>query len=312
MAGMASLIQDLPKAELHLHLEGSLSPEILHELDPETPLETIRAMYDFADFEGFLAAFAWAVQRLRRPEDYGLVARRLLEGLAAQNVRYAEIILSAGVALWKKQEFGPIFDAVTEAAQDSSVEVRWILDGVRHFGVEHVQAVAELAVERAGRGVVALGIGGSEPRGPAGWFAGVFADARSRGLHLTAHAGEACGPESVWAALEIGAERIGHGFRSIEDPVLVRHLADHSIPLDISITSNVLTRSVASLDEHPVRRLFDAGVPITLNTDDPAFFRTTLSAEYELARARFGFTATELEQIAQNAFRFAFRDNLGK
>jgi len=296
----------LPKAELHLHLEGSAEPETLHELDPATPVEEFRSLYQYADFEAFLRAFAAIGKRLRTPADYALVTRRLLDRLAAENVRYAEITLAAGIALWKGQDFAPIFDAVSEAAQASPVEVRWILDAVRQFGPAPAQRVAELAAERAGRGVVAFGLGGSEERGPADWFGGACACARESGLHLTIHAGETMGPESVWAALRQGAERIGHGIRSIEDPALVAHLRERRIPLEICITSNLVTGVVARLEDHPVRRLYDAGVPIILNTDDPAMFGCTLTGEYQLAAHAFGFSEAELRGIAGNGFRYAF------
>lgn len=292
---MPGFYQDLPKAELHLHLEGSVEPEALS-----------LAPYTFTDFAGFLEAFGCVVKALRTPEDYALVTRRLLARLEEQNVRYAEIILSAGVVLWKQQEFAPVFDAVRAAAEGSKVEVRWILDAVRHFGVEHCGKVAELAAERVGQGVVAYGIGGNEERGPAAWFGDVFRFAKEAGLRLTAHAGEACGPESVWAALELGAERIGHGIAAINDPVLVRHLRDHDIPLEICITSNVVTGVVRRIEDHPVRRLYDEGVPIVLNTDDPGMFGTTITAEYELAARQFGFTEQELRGVAENGFRYAF------
>ena len=296
----------MPKAELHLHLEGSVAPETLHELDPATPLEELRALYQYRDFEGFLKAFGAVGKRLRTPEDYRLITRRLLTRLQEQNVRYAEIMLAAGVVLWKGQEFGPIFDAVREAAAGSPVEVRWILDGVRQFGVEHVMRVAELAAERLDRGVVAFGIGGSEEHGPAEWFSEVFAFAKRAGLRLTAHAGESMGPESVWAALRLGAERIGHGIAAARDPALMRHLRDNDIPLEISITSNLVTGVVKRPEDHPIRRLYDAGVPITLNTDDPAMFGCTLLGEYQLAKRQFGFNEAELRGIAANAFRYAF------
>jgi len=303
---MQDFAAQLPKAELHLHLEGSVDAETLHELDPATPLEELRALYHYPDFNAFLKTFGAVVTRLARPEDYALVTRRLLERLAAQNVRYAEIIIAAGVVLWKKQEFGPVFDAIHDAARGSPVEVRWILDAVRQFGVEPAWEVASLAAARQERGVVAIGIGGSEERGPAEWFKEVFAFAKSAGLHLTAHAGESAGPESVWEALVLGAERIGHGIAAVRDRGLLRHLRDHDIPLEISITSNLVTGVVARLEDHPIRALYDAQVPIVLNTDDPAMFGCTLTDEYRLAARAFGFSQAELRGIAENGFRYGF------
>src|SRR5436190_6414446 len=236
---MADFLLEMPKAELHLHLEGSVEPETLHELDPATPVEEFRELYRYADFDAFLRAFGAVGKRLRGPEDYALITRRLLERLAAQNVQYAEIIIAAGVVLWKEQEFAPIFDAVRAATENSPVRVRWILDAVRQFGAEQAMQVAELAAERREQGVVALGIGGSEERGPAAWFKEAYAYARGAGLHLHAHAGESMGPESIWDALALGAERIGHGINAIRDPRLLDHLREHSIPLEICITSNL-------------------------------------------------------------------------
>ena len=304
---MADFALPLPKAELHLHLEGSIEPETLHELDPHTPPEEFERLYTYADFDAFLKAFAVIGKRLRGPEDYALITRRLLQRLDAQNIRYAEIIISAGVVLWKGQDFASIFDAIADAAQHSPVEVNWILDGIRQFGADHVMAVAKLAAERINRGVVAFGIGGSEERGPAEWFAASYAYAKSAGLRLTAHAGEGTSPQSIWNALELGAERIGHGISAAEDPELMRHLRDRDIPLEVCITSNLVTGVVKRLEDHPVRRLFAAGVPITLNTDDPAMFRCTLDDEFRLAHERLGFSEAELREIAANAFRYAFR-----
>ncbi|MGO9258335.1 MAG: adenosine deaminase [Bryobacteraceae bacterium] len=303
---MDDFLAQLPKAELHLHLEGSVEPETLHELDPATPVEQFRALYSYPDFDAFLRAFGAIGKRLRTPADYAHITRRLLERLSAQNVRYAEITVAAGVVLWKGQEFAPIFEAIRQAAEGSPVEVGWILDAVRQFGVEPARQVAELAAERVGQGVVAFGIGGSEARGPAEWFTGVFAFARQAGLRLTAHAGESMGPESIRAALDLGAERIGHGIAAAADPALMEHLKARDIPLEICITSNLVTGVVKRLEDHPVRRLFDAGVPITLATDDPAMFGCTLTGEYRLAAARFGFSERELRGIADNGFRYAF------
>jgi adenosine deaminase/aminodeoxyfutalosine deaminase len=305
---MDDFIAQMPKAELHLHLEGSVEPETLYELDPSTPVEEYRNAYRYADFDAFLKAFAMVGKRLRTPQDYALITRRLLDRLAAQNVQYAEIIVAAGVVLWKGQEFAPIFDAIHHAAAGSPVEVRWILDAIRQFGVEPAREVVKLAAERIDRGVVAFGIGGSETRGPAEWFTGVFASARDAGLHLTAHAGEGTTPKSIWAALQIGAERIGHGISAICDEALMRHLRERDIPLEICITSNLVTGVVKRIEDHPVRRLFDAGVPIVLNTDDPAMFGCTLEGEYRLAAERFGFSESELRGIAENGFRYGWRE----
>ncbi len=230
----------------------------------------------------------------------------MFEDLEAQGIGYAEVTISAGVVLWKKQDLAAVFDALAGEAARAHTQVRWILDATRQWGVEAAKPVFDFAAERIGDGVVAIGIGGIEAEGPARWFAGLYAQARDRGLRLTAHAGETTGPESVWEAIEIGAERIGHGIRAIEDLRLVAHLRDHGIPLEVCITSNLRTAAVGRLSEHPVKKLFDAGVPILLNTDDPALFNCTLKSEYELAACEFGFTPEQLAGIAENARRFAF------
>jgi aminodeoxyfutalosine deaminase len=300
-------VRSLVKAELHVHLEGTVEPMALREIEPSLSEEEIRRRYSFHDFAGFLECYKWATGFLRGPAEYALIARRFLETLARQNARYAEINLSVGVMLLRKLDADAIYDAVRrEAARQSAVEVRFIFDAIRHHGAAPAMQVARLAVERAGDGVAAFGIGGDELRGPAQWFGEVFRFARENGLKLAPHAGETAGPESVWAALELGADRIGHGIRSIEDPRLIAHLRDRRIPLEVCITSNLRTGSVRRLEDHPVARLFEAGVPIVLNTDDPAMFGATLNGEYEIAARVFGFGAAELERVARNGFEFAF------
>ncbi len=289
-----------PRAELHLHLEGSVEPETLRELGAD------RCGYSISHFGQFIEEFKRVVGLLRGPDEYALIARRLFEKLERENIRYAEVTLAAGVILWRQLDFAAIYEAVTREAARSKVEVWWVLDAIRHFGAAHARAAAELAVERAQDRVVAFGVGGDELRGPAEWFHDVFAFTRSHGLACVPHAGETAGPESVWGALRLGADRIGHGIRSIEDPALVRHLAARGIPLEVCISSNLATGAVSSLESHPVRDLYLAGVPIILNTDDPALFSTTLEREFELA-ASLGFTPADLEEIASNGFRYALR-----
>jgi aminodeoxyfutalosine deaminase len=295
-----------PVAELHLHLEGSVEVETLMELDPSLTSGEIRAATAHTDFEGFIKSYIWVNRRLNSPEHYALVARRLFERLVVEGVVYAEVTISAGVILWKQQEFGPIYEAVQRAAGLSKLKVRWILDATRQFGVHAAKPVFDLAAELVNEGVVAIGLGGFEAGGPARWYADLYREARDRGLRLVCHAGETTDAASVWEALEIGAERIGHGIRAVEDPLLMAHLAEKNIPLEICITSNVRTGAVAALKDHPVRQLYDAGVPIVLNTDDPALFDCTLTSEYDLARREFGFTEEEIEGLVRNSFLYAF------
>jgi aminodeoxyfutalosine deaminase len=293
----------VPKAELHVHLEGSVEAETLLEIEPGLDRQEIEANLTCRTFEEFLRGYIWITSKLQKPEHYALATRHLLDRLAAQDVTYAEITLSAGVVLWKQQDLAAVYEAVWRESQRSRVRTLWILDAIRHFGAEHGMQVAQFAVTRRDQGVIAYGIGGDEVRGPAQWFRDVFAFARDGGLHLVCHAGETAGPQSIWAALEIGAERIGHGIAAIHDPQLQTRLRESNIPLEVSITSNVCTGVVPTLAEHPVGRLYEAGVPIVLNTDDPAFFHTSLVREYELGKSLFGLP---VEELAAASFRYAF------
>lgn len=303
---IADWIETLVKSELHVHLEGSVAPELIHRLRPERSLDEVRAQYRYVDFPHFLQCFKWVVQHLETPDNYAMVARDLFDTLAAQNVRYAEVMLSVGVLYWKRQDAAATFEALAQAAEGAAFPVRWIFDAIRQFPVEAAEEVLELAVRYRERGVVGFGIGGNEELGPARNFHGVFAKARKAGLRLTVHGGETTGPQSIWEALEGGAERIGHGIRAAEDPLLLRHLADSGIPLEISVSSNVCTGAVSSLAAHPLRRIYEAGVPVVLNTDDPAMFHTSLNQEFQIAHAQFGFSEAELRGVAANGFRYAF------
>jgi aminodeoxyfutalosine deaminase len=295
-----------PLAELHLHLEGSVEAATLMEIDPSLTRDEIAVATAYSDFEGFIQSYIWVNRKLNTPEHYAIAARRLFERLHSEGVAYAEITLSAGMMLWKGQNFAAIYDALQRESVCAELKVRWILDAVRQFGADAAKPVFELAAERVDEGVVAIGLGGFEAGAPASDFAELYRRARDRGLHTVCHAGETTSAQNVWDALAIGAERIGHGIRAIEDPRLMEHLREKNIPLEICISSNVRTGAVASLAQHPVRRLFDAGVPIILDTDDPALFDCTLPGEFEIARREFGFRDDSLQSIADNAFRFAF------
>lgn len=325
-----SFIQSLPKAELHLHLEGSIEPLTLAELSRRhnTPLptensrydtagsgdllteESARELYSYKDFNGFLMAFKSVTERLRTPEDYELAAYRLMQKLRQQNVAHAEVYVSVGVIRWRGQDFMPIFEGMERGRErglrDFGVSLLWIFDAVRQFGAEPAAEVFSLAAELRDRNVVGVGIGGDERRGPAEWFQDLYKKAADQGLRLTAHAGETEGPESVWGALNIGAERIGHGLSVIRDPELEEVLARKQIPVEVCVSSNLRTGICAKVEEHPLRAFFDGGLMVTLNTDDPAMFQTSLCREYEIAADEFSFTNDQLRELARNSFEASF------
>lgn len=325
-----SFIQALPKAELHLHLEGSLEPATLAELSRRhnTPLPTennrydirgsgdelseedVRRLYSYRDFSGFMLAFKSVTERLRTPEDYELTTYRLMQKLRQQNVVHAEVYVSVGVIRWRGQDFAPIFEGMERGRErgqrDFGVSLLWIFDAVRHFGPEAAAEVFDLAALYRQRNVAGIGIGGDERRGPTEWFRDLYKQAADRGLRLTAHAGETTGPESVWGALNMGVERIGHGLSIARDPELLEVLAHKQVPIEICVTSNLRTGVCAEVREHPARQFFDEGLMITLNTDDPAMFQTSLCKEYELAAQEFNFSEDHLREIARNSIEASF------
>jgi aminodeoxyfutalosine deaminase len=302
---VSSFHRELNKADLHLHLEGSLEAATIMEMHPEISAAEVQQRYNTSDFPQFIESYKWVSQLLDSPGHYALATRHLLQRLAADNVGYVELTLSVGVILWKQQNVHAIFQAIHREAREAAIDCYWTFDFIRHFDLDHAMRVAELAVELSNEGVVGFGCGGDESRGPCTKYLAAFQMAQRAGLHLVPHAGETSDAGSVWDALRVGAERIGHGIRAVEDPELLAELRRQNIPLEICIASNVATGAVASLTCHPVRRIADAGVPIILNTDDPAMFRTSLSAEYEKA-GQLGFTEKELQSLAQSSFSYGF------
>ena len=318
-----AFIQALPKAELHVHLEGTIRPATLLALArrhnvalPAQDEAGLRRFYRFRDFNHFIEVWIVINECLRSGEDFALITRELGAEAGRQQIRYLEVtftpyphVLRRGLT-WEE-----ILDGITagrmEARRAWGVEMRLIPDIARdcyRLGkMEAAMQTAEWAMAAQEQGVVALGLGGSEVGNPPEVFAEAFAYVRAGGLHSVPHAGEVAGPESVWGALRaLHAERIGHGVRAIDDPALVAYLRDHQIPLEVCPTSNVCTGAVPSLEVHPIRLLHDAGVPVTLNSDDPPMFNTTLLDEYLLLAARFGFTPRELAHLSLNAVHAAF------
>jgi aminodeoxyfutalosine deaminase len=313
--------QALPKAELHVHLEGTIEPATVVALAKhhgDTLDEaTVAARYATRDFSAFIEAYKWVTSYLREPADYALVARRMSEQLLAQNVVYAEVTLSAGVMLLRKQDVESNFCAIREAVapyESRGLRLQWILDAVRQFGAAAAREVARCAVGLREAGVVALGMGGDELSRPAAEFRDVYDYAAAGGLHRLVHAGEIGGPDSVLDAVNIlGAERIGHGIAAAANPKLMAFLAERSIGLEICLTSNLRTgalarhlgRADASLPDHPLPELFRAGIPLSVSTDDPAIFDTTLTREFSTLE-QMGLRKLEIMSIAEGAFHGAF------
>ena len=307
-------IASLPKAELHLHLEGSIDPptlvELRHRHGRKSTLAEVEMLYRYRDFTGFLQAFKTVTEDLQIADDYELITYRLMQQLKAENVLHAEVYVSVGVCLWRKQDFAAIFEGLergrSRGKKDFGISLLWIFDAVRQFGAEKAREVVDLAVRYQGSGVVGFGIGGDERQAAPEAFRDVYAYAADHGLRLTAHAGETAGPGSIWGALNIRAERIGHGFTAAQDPELVEELSTRQIPLEICLTSNLRTGLCQSLSEHPLKNYFDQGVMVTLNTDDPAMFGASLNREYKLAQSTFGFTDEHLRELARNSFEASF------
>lgn len=292
-------------AELHLHLEGCIDEEILRAIAPQLDSNLVSRQLSFENFAGFLDSFKFAVMQLREPDQFRMLARNAFARAASQGVVYAEVIHSAGVCLKRGLDAEAIAEAIMDEGKKAPLEVRWIFDAVRQFGEEHIYETARFTAGFCGEDVVGFGVGGDETGSPASALERGFRLAKEQGLKLTPHAGETSNAENVWEALRLGADRIGHGIRAIEDPKLVAELVERQIPLEVSLTSNVMTGAVDSYEAHPLRALHDAGVTLILNTDDPAFFRTTMDREFAHAHG-LGFDAGELEQIRLNGFRFAF------
>lgn len=313
-------LRGLPKAELHLHLEGTIKPETLVELSQrhdENPLslEQARELYQYKDFLGFLMSFKAVTERLKGPDDYELITYNMVRELAKQGVVHAEVYISFGIIFyWKKTDVEPYVAAIERGRERGEKEfgttLLWIVDAVRHFGVEEGARVFRRAAELREKypSIVGIGIGGDEARGPADQFRELYGEAKAAGLRLTAHAGESVGPESIWSAINIGAERIGHALAAQHDAELMEVLAQKQIPLEINITSNVKTGCCKGFDEHPVKEYFESGLMITLNSDDPPMFGSDLLGEYVLAQQTFGFTMEQMRELAANAVEASFLD----
>ena len=315
---LTTFIAGLPKAELHVHHVGSASPRIVADLVARHPSPTVpadpeglREFFTFTDFAHFIDVYLAVVDLVRTPEDVRLLTYEVAKDLAAQQVRYAELTMTPytsvrrGIPIEAYAE--AIEDARRAAERDHGIVLRWIYDIPGEAGLESADATIGYAERHAPDALVGFGLGGPEIGVPRPQFAPHFARARAAGLHLVPHSGESTGPDTVWDAIrDLGAERIGHGIAAAQDPALVAYLAEHRIPLEISPTSNLATRVVERIEDHPVRALRDAGVIVTINSDDPPMFNTTLNAEYATAARLLDLDEAGLAQLATTAVDVSF------
>ena len=325
MSELARFIAGLPKAELHVHHVGSASPRIVADLAARhagsTPVppdpDRLAEYFVFRDFAHFVEVYLSVVDLIRDPQDVWTLTYEVAQELAAQQVRYAELTVTPyssirrGIAAAAFCE--AIEDARVRAEADYGVVLRWCFDIPGEAGLASAEVTVAAALRNQPAGLVSFGLGGPEVGVGREQFAPYFAQARAAGLHSVPHAGESTGPETVWDALHhLGAERIGHGIAAARDPELLGYLAEHHIPLEVCPTSNVCTRSVPSLAEHPLPALVAAGIPVTINSDDPPMFSTTLNREYEVASELLGLDESGVADLARAAVRASFLDAAGQ
>ncbi len=318
-AALESFIRAMPKVELHVHLEGSIQPETLLQLArrnhitlPYRTLEGLRRWYIFRDFSHFVEIYITISKCLRTSDDIELIAREFLAGQAAQNIKHSEVTLTAytlytlnGITF--DDQLAAIRRARAWAQETLGVDMTLTLDIAREVKPEQGLVTAEWAIAAHGEGVSALGLGGYEVGNPPEKFAAAFQRARAANLPTVPHAGETEGPASVWGALRnLSATRIGHGVRAAQDPTLLAYLRARQIPLEVCPTSNVRLGVAASIAQHPIQKLLDAGIYVTLNSDDPPMFNTTLTDEYLACADAFGWDAILCEKLALNALRASF------
>ncbi len=324
MSDLAAFIAGLPKAELHVHHVGSASPRIVADLAARYPgvvpsdPEALASFFAFSDFAHFVEVYLAVVDLIRTPEDIRMltyeVAREMAQG---QSLRYAELTCTPytsvlrGISIEAYSE--AIEDARVAAQRDFGLVLQWIYDIPGESGLPAADATLEYALKHPPDGLVGFGLGGPEVGVPRRQFQPHFDAARAAGLRSVPHAGETTGPQTIWDALQVlGAERIGHGTSAAQDPELLAHLATTGIPLEVCPSSNIATRSVERLEDHPIRAFAEAGVVVTVNSDDPPMFGTTLNQEYEIAAGLLDLDRAGVAELAKAAVRAAFVDDVVK
>ncbi|MEU7618307.1 adenosine deaminase [Micromonospora rifamycinica] len=325
MTDLSAFIAELPKVELHVHHVGSASPRIVAELaarhEGRSPVpadpDALADYFAFRDFAHFIEVYLSVVDLVRDPDDVWLLTHEVARELARQQVRYAELTVTPYSHV-RRGIPAPAFceaieDARRRAEADFGIALRWCFDIPGEAGLPAAEETLRISLDERPDGLVSFGLGGPEIGVPRPQFKPYFDRARAAGLRSVPHAGETTGPETIWDALrELGAERIGHGISAAQDPELLAHLAERRIPLEVCPTSNVRTRAVARIEEHPLRHLVDAGVRVTVNSDDPPMFGTTLNDEYAVAARLLDAGPEQLAALAREAVSASFLDPAGQ
>jgi adenosine deaminase len=325
VAGLPEFIARLPKAELHVHHVGSASPRIVAELAarhegaspvPADP-DLLADYFTFTDFAHFIEVYLSVVDLIRTPEDIWTLTYEVAREMAGQAIRYAELTLTPYTSIVRGIAAEAYCEAVEDvrrrAEQDFGVRLAWCFDIPGESGPPAADITLDAALRLRPDGLVSFGLGGPEVGVPRAQFAAHFAQARAAGLHSVPHAGEYTGAAAVWDAVRhLGAERVGHGIQAVHDPDLLAFLAEHRIPLEISPTSNLRTRSVATLADHPLAVIAAAGVPFSINSDDPPMFSTTLNQEYLVAAELLHLDEVGLAELARGAVRQSFLPEAGR
>jgi adenosine deaminase len=302
----------IPKVELHLHLEGAIPYDVLWELvkkyggDPSVPtLEKLKERFVFRDFRHFLETWGWKNGFIREYDDFTLIAEAVARDLETQNIRYAEIFCTPSDHYNKWLDTQKIITAIRKGFDKvRTTKTNIIVDFCRNAGPESAERDLDAVNEIKNLGIIGFTIGGAEQEFPPQVYKTVYERARNLGFHLSAHAGEAAGPESVWGAIrDLKVERIGHGTRIIEDPALERYVVEHKIPLEVCPISNLRTRVIDIIEAHPVKRYYDRGMIVTINTDDPKMFGNSLVEEYQTLHKLLGFSLPDIQNLILNGIR---------
>lgn len=324
MTDLTTFIAGLPKAELHVHHVGSASPRIVAELaarhpDSKVPTdpEALADYFVFRDFAHFIEVYLSVVDLVRDADDVRLLTYEIARDMARQNIRYAELTVTPYSSTRRGIPDVAFVEAIEDARKAAETELdtvlRWCFDIPGEAGLESAEETARIACDLGPAGLVGFGLGGPEIGVPRPQFKPYFDRAIAAGLHSVPHAGETTGPGTIWDALtELRAERIGHGTSATRDPKLLAHLAERRIPLEVCPTSNIATRAVATLDEHPLREMVEAGVLVTINSDDPPMFGTDLNTEYAVAARLLDLDAAGVAALAKNAVEASFMEPADK